>query len=270
MEISIKRVSYLSSLGFIAVLALACASSGCVTVEEDVHVDCGDEGDTDVEDGDTTVVVTDDEDAEPEPEPEQQPEPETWPEGPIVPMAAPYLSSASLPTASLTAGTVVALRVTVTARAEADVVVRKLTFGIGIDGAFEVASPKLRIVGMGSDLASESVIRTGASLCGLPDTSGYRCASVALMDDLVVAAGTSVTLDLRLNVYGPLTSGDSLTTSVARDVQGPQEGPLVGIGLAASIKDGNEDGVLWSNDGVWFYNAHSIAGIPWAHTLARS
>jgi hypothetical protein len=30
MEISIKRVSYLSSLGFIAVLALACANAGCM------------------------------------------------------------------------------------------------------------------------------------------------------------------------------------------------------------------------------------------------
>jgi len=39
MEISIKRISYLSSLGFIICLALACASSGCAASPDEIEDD---------------------------------------------------------------------------------------------------------------------------------------------------------------------------------------------------------------------------------------
>ncbi len=67
MEISIKRVSYLSAIGFVIVFTLACASSGCVTVEVDDHdPDCGD----------VIVVVEPGDPIGPDPEPEPEPEPE--------------------------------------------------------------------------------------------------------------------------------------------------------------------------------------------------
>lgn len=51
------------------------------------------------------------------------------------------------------------------------------------------------------------------------------------------------------------------------DSYGHQEGPLVGTGFSTVISGGYEDGLLWSNDGTWFYNGHTVAGTPFAQTL---
>lgn len=264
MEISIKRISCLSSLGFMIVLAVACASGGCVTVENDVHVDCGDDAD----DGDTTVVVVVPPDevgpTDPTPEP-------TDPQGPTVPMAAPYLSAASLPTNVLTLGTNIAARITVTADAASDVQIRKLSFLVTHPSAVpgDVSNLRLRIVGTGNDLpADRDVAYVANGHCGGGDVS-YVCFRVVLDQPLTVAAGTSVTLDVRVDVTGTLSEGDSLTTALALDVSAPQEGTLVGTGLATSIEGGDEDGMLWSNDAAWFYNGHDLPGTRFAHTLVR-
>lgn len=193
--------------------------------------------------------------------------------GPTVPMSAPVISAAALPTAVLTNGIQTALRLTITAPAESDVAFRKLSFAIDLDAAdlsAHVVSPRLRRVGEGTDLpASHDAQDTGTpALCGSGEAAG-SCYRVVLDAPLWIAAGTSVTLDLRVSVGGILTEGDSMTTRLHRDIDAAQEGLLVGSGLSTAIKDAGDDGLLWSNDGAWFYNGHAIVGTPWGHTLAR-
>ena len=259
MEISIKRISYLSSLGFMIVFALACASSGCVTVEGDVHEDCG---------GDTTVVVVIPPDEVPPTEP-------TDPEGPAVPMAAPYVSAASLPSYLLLNGTQVLYRMTFTAPAASDVLVKKLSFAVGVVNGYPpgvaLYAPGVRVVGEGSDLPAVASISDAytESVCGFSTSPANRCVSIVLALPLIVEAGTSVTIDFRMTSAATWADGDSVTTSLARDAAGANEGVLVSDGLDAAIDGGGMDGLLWSNDDVWFYNGHDVIGTPFATTLTR-
>ncbi|HJV32805.1 MAG TPA: hypothetical protein VJ694_02140, partial [Patescibacteria group bacterium] len=254
MEISIKRISYLSSLGFMIVFALACASSGCVTVENDVHVDCG--GD---DDGGTTVVVVT------IPPDEVQPTEPTDPQGPAVPKAAPYVSAAPLPSYLLLNGTQIFYRTTFTAPVESDVLVKKLSFAVGVVNGYPpgvaLYAPGVRVVGEGSDLPGVASISDAytESVCGFSTSPANRCVSLVLASPLIIEAGTSVTVDFRMTSAATWSDGDSVTTSLARDAAGGEEGILVGEGLDAAIGGGKE-GLLWSNDDVWFYDGHDVIG----------
>lgn len=234
--------------------------AGCVTVED--H-DCG---------GGTTIVVV-------EPPSQTPPDAVTPPDasdptGPSVPMAAPTVSLASLPTTTLSTGTQVAYRLIVTADASADVQLKKLSFALSIASAnpsVYVSNPHLRIVGQGTDVpATADMYDTFRPWhCGDEFSTLGSCVRIVLDDPVAIEAGTSVTLELRVTVNGQLSSGDSLTTSLFRDASGLQEGPLAGARLDTVIKDGSEDGFLWSNDDVWFYDGHDVRGTPVAQTMNR-
>lgn len=139
------------------------------------------------------------------------------PDGPLVPHAAPTVSAASLPTTTLpNAGTVIVRRMTITARAEADVQVKKLSYQDSISTAdpsgVSLLSPGLRRVGEGTDLPGVSHVEWGGGVdCGFVSSWSNRCIRIVLDEPLMIAAGTSVTVELRLTMSAAFTSGDSLT-----------------------------------------------------------
>lgn len=203
---------------------------------------------------------------------QETPDGATDPTGPTVPEAPPTVSVIPLPTTALANGMLTAYRFVLTAPAESDVTFRKLSFAIEFDSDGQVVqavAPRLREVGSATNLsASIDSQATLAVHCG-DDGGRDVCHRVVLDEAFTVAAGTSRTLDLRVSVNADFSAGDTMTTSLYRDAAAADEGVLTGTGLETAIKDGIEDGLLWSNDGVWFYNGHDVIGTPVAQTLTR-
>ncbi len=192
-------------------------------------------------------------------------------ESPLVPINPPRVSAAPVPTNVLTNGMVAVHRETIVAPAGSDVMLKKLSYTINVSAsnpsAISLDSANLRVVGDGFSLGGWSDVLWYSGDCGFTATWSTRCARVILEQPLVIPAGTSVTVELRLNVSGPLAIGDAITTGADMDPWGHQEGPL---GAGPYIESGVEDGVLWSNDGLWWYNGHSVDwGTPFAQTLTR-
>ncbi|WKZ28784.1 MAG: hypothetical protein QY323_04600 [Patescibacteria group bacterium] len=197
------------------------------------------------------------------------------PTSPSVPMTTPVISVLPLPTNVLSNGTQVVARVAITADTGADIHVKKLSFHVNTNPSITVEAPRIRELGMGGDLAGTSYLGYAGQTCGFGASTSEVCAGVVFDQPIIIAAGTTVSLELRLTVSGADGSGETLTTTLARDVAGFAEGVLAGSGVdttLANVLTGGAlgYGMLWSNDGTWYYNAHSITGTPVAQTLTRS
>ena len=261
-----------TTIGTVLMIIGLSASGACITIEEPP---CNDHG------GTTVVVVNT--------PPADQPDggmPDgsgsgsgsdggtSVPTGPAVPEAAPSIAVLPAPQSDLADGTLVALRFVITADAAADVQLKKLSFAIGLASAGgSVGSPHLRLVGSASDLpASADMIQTVPGHCGdLIDAQTYPCYRISLTDPLVIDAGPSVTLDLRVYVQGQLATGDTLTSVFYADFHGHEEGTLLDEGSVSTHIKGSsyEDADLWSNDDVWYYNGYDVVGINTGWTLTR-
>lgn len=269
MEISIKRISFLSSIGTIVAFALACASSGCADPEPDFG--------TWTESGDEVLSPEAPDAGAPSPDAEIPSEPDAAPEtdaGTPVPDAPPccaptnppIFSIAALPTSALTGGTNVVHRLIVTALNE-DVYLKKLTFSVcSTSPSGEINSPALREVGMGSDLSGVADVTLDPAGCGAGN-SLYRV-RVALDAPYAIAADQSRTLDLRLTVQA-FQSGESITTGVRQDFTGPACGTLTGTCAEVGIA-GTAQNLIWSHDLATWHNGASIDWDPaGAQTLTR-
>ncbi len=260
--ISIKRVSFLSALGFIAVMAIACATSGC---GDNLQKEMPDAGSPDG----TTVA-----------RPDAAPTPDATPDamdptGPSVSQDAPIVNAIPLPATTLSDfGTPMIHRMVITAPAGADALVKKLSYEVDLATAhpesFSTYVPRLRIVGSPDDLPERTndVDWIGGGDCGFVSNASKRCVMIVLDAPLAIPAGTCVTLDFSLQIAGFFASGDTVTTTPVIDAA-DRQGPIHGAGIQTSI-GGIMDGALWSNDGLWFYNGHSIVwNQPLAETLTR-
>lgn len=193
-------------------------------------------------------------------------------QGPSVPMAAPTVSHSSVPTNVLTVGTNIAYRMTITAPVASDVLIKKLSFSFyvassGDPSVANLYNARLRVLGSSMPLGGWTDVLWYSGDCGFAATWTHRCVRVFLDQPLAIDAGTSVTVDLLIDFSGAPTAGDMLAIGAAMDGYGHQEGPLTG-GPAPHISGGYEDSMLWSDDGLWWYNGHSVNwGAPFAQTL---
>lgn len=191
-------------------------------------------------------------------------------QGSSVPMAPPSVSAAPPLDFVLHNGTVVATSIRISAASGSDVLVKKLSFAMSVStanpSAIDLIGAHLRVRSEALPLGGWSDVLWYGGDCGFTATWANRCVRIVLDEPLRINAGNVVTLDLRVTVSGSLVSGDALTTGASMDTYGHQEGPLT---FGPFISGGYEDSMLWSNDGLWWYNGNSVNwGTPFAHTLA--
>ncbi len=173
----------------------------------------------------------------------------------------PTVSLASLPTSTLSNGTQVISRFTVTADAAQQVSVKAVSFELNLNNvsgtALSVTSPAVREVGQGSDLSASTTSAvlncTGSATCSFP---------ITFASEQTISAGTSKTYELRATVAGADASGESLSTKLLGDtaqVTGEIDS-AAGSGAANGIDDLDgtaADGAynfIWSDNSVIPHN----------------
>jgi hypothetical protein len=136
----------------------------------------------------------------------------------IVRRAVPIVAVASLPTTVLTAGNVVAARVTVTASG-GDLALKTLTVDVNkptnasVDSSGDASHSAVRVYGNGENIAGHSTASSGCAA-----GAGTSCQVRTKFDvEDVIAAGSTKTYDVRLTVGGTLVKGDSIATSLEGD-----------------------------------------------------
>jgi hypothetical protein len=174
----------------------------------------------------------------------------------------PVVSQLPLPTSVMNDGTNILARVTYTATEE-DVFLKKLSFPVSrmylpLPG---MSNPAIRVVGSGTDLpAASAVVQDGSPGCGYgPTGPSIACIKFVFDDELGVAAGTSVTMEVRVTLTGVTDS--SITTCLPFDLQ-PASGPLTGSGTDTEIDDlplvNRTYHTVWTNDLVTYRNGYQF------------
>ncbi len=137
----------------------------------------------------------------------------------ILRKTVPTVSLAPLPNSVLTGGTVVASRFTVSADPAGDVAVKTFTLdvqkplGVGLAPSGDSSHTAVRRVG-----SSEGLIGHSSASAGCAAGAGTDCIIRSMIDtEEDVAAGSSQTYDIRLEVSGPLAVGDSLSSVLLGD-----------------------------------------------------
>ena len=173
----------------------------------------------------------------------------------------PTVSLASLPTSTLSNGTQVISRFTVTADAAQQISLKTVSFELNLNNvsgtALSVTSPAVREVGQGSDLSASTTAAvlncTGSATCSFP---------ITFASEQTISAGTSKTYELRATVAGADASGESLSTKLLGDtaqVTGEIDS-AAGVGAANGIDDLDgtaADGAynfIWSDNSVIPHN----------------
>ncbi|MEY4744198.1 MAG: hypothetical protein RL272_143, partial [Candidatus Parcubacteria bacterium] len=130
----------------------------------------------------------------------------------IIRKTKPTVSIVALPSTTLTDGTVVVARFTVSADAAEQVALKKLTFNVTKTSTIVANTANaVREVGQGSDLAA--TVTNSANCAG----TGTNCViGVVFTSEQVVAAGTSKTYELRAAVTGTAAS-NTMSTVLAND-----------------------------------------------------
>ncbi len=169
----------------------------------------------------------------------------------------PTVSLASLPTSTLSNGTQVISRFTVTADAAQQISLKTVSFELNLNNvsgtALSVTSPAVREVGQGSDLSASTTSAilncTGSATCSFP---------ITFTNEQTIAAGSSKTYELRATIAGADTSGESISTKLLSDtaqVTGEIDS-AAGAGAANGIDDHDgsaADGAynfIWSDNSV--------------------
>lgn len=134
----------------------------------------------------------------------------------IVRATKPTVSLAPLPTSTLSNGTQVISRFTVTADSATQVSLKSIAFELnennvsGTDLAF--SSPAIREVGQGSDISASHTL----AFCSTPTTRTCTF-SVTFSSEQSVSAGTFKTYELRMTVAGADGSGESVSSKLLGD-----------------------------------------------------
>ncbi len=137
----------------------------------------------------------------------------------IVRKTAPTVSLITLPSTFLVNGEVVAMRFNVAANGSADVSLKSLTVGVQKDANVGLAPTgdsehtTIRLGGDATNLAGQS-----AATADCAAAAGSTCTIRTLFnDEEVIAAGTSRTYDVRLNVLGTLATSNSVSSQLLDD-----------------------------------------------------
>jgi hypothetical protein len=131
----------------------------------------------------------------------------------------PTVSIVALPSSTLTNGTVVISRFTVSADAGEQVALKKVTFNSALNN---VGGTALALSAAGAD-SNVREVGQSSNIAGATDysaacaTSGSCVIQVSFTNEQTIAAGTSKTYELRVTVAGADTSGESASTSLAGD-----------------------------------------------------
>ncbi|MBU0624778.1 hypothetical protein KKF05_00360, partial [Patescibacteria group bacterium] len=177
----------------------------------------------------------------------------------------PTVSLVSLPSTTLTAGSVVvAGRFSVTADAAGDVAMKRLSATVteGIANAgITVTVDGLRRVGDSSNLlvTATGITDAGGAVC---DSADSTCTlKIQLATEEVVSAGTTRTYDIRLTVGtgAALTSGDTLTVGLLGDTT-VASGELEQVAVAPGVGIDNftamaQYNFLWSDRSLATHNS---------------
>lgn len=268
--IDLRNVWFGLKVGLIALTLVATGlSTGCA-IEEDVN-DSADVGvvidlpgagtnalnpaETDNDSDDST-----EEETQPEPEPEEEPIEEECDdtEEPTCELPSeddvlghrPFVSYASLPTSTLTNGTVVHGRITITADASQDVAIRQLTFHVLHSGVNINLSSNLREIGLSSYLD-----RTESTHCLTALCNEYEV-TLTLREDVWIAAGTSISFDL-ITTVTDVSSGHWIETSFVSDGTLVSACELEDDGFNFGIS-GTIPNLIWTDEAG---HHHSGAGI---------
>ncbi len=134
----------------------------------------------------------------------------------IIRKTKPTVTSVALPTSTLSNGTQVISRFTITADAAQQVSFKSAAFELNLNNvsgsALRVTSPAIREVGQGSDLSASTTAAvlncSGSAVCSFPMT---------LSNEQTIAAGTSKTYELRATIAGADASGESISTKLLGD-----------------------------------------------------
>ncbi len=137
----------------------------------------------------------------------------------IVRKTVATVSLTTLPTTVLAAGTQVAMRLIVAADAAGDVSLKALTVDmqkaaeLDITSSGDVSHATVRAVGGSANLAGHS-----SASAGCAGAAGTACQLRTVLDsEEVIAAGTSKTYDVLVNVNGTVAVGDSMSSHLNGD-----------------------------------------------------
>ena len=167
----------------------------------------------------------------------------------IVRKSKPTVALVSLPTSLLTSGTVVPLRISVSADAAGDIALRGLTTLI-VDGTQGGAT-----VGVVTPMAGTSSVRVVGDASDVPGTSAFVAACTAgvnctlqskFTNEYVISAGTTKTFEVRVALTAAET-GDSLSSSIVGDAAVNTGVLIAGVGANLYGVGGVQSNFVWSD-----------------------
>ncbi len=172
----------------------------------------------------------------------------------------PTVSLASLPTSTLSNGTQVISRFTVTADAAQQVSLKNIGFEVNMNNvggtALALTSPAIREVGQGSDISATTTSAilncTGSATCQF---------TVAFTNEQSVSAGTSKTYELRATVAGADTSGESISTKLLGDAA-VDSGAL---SVSGTKVNGTVYNFIWSDNSAIPHNDTDAGSTDWTN-----
>lgn len=127
----------------------------------------------------------------------------------------PTISLASLPTTTLTNGTPVVSRITITADAAEQVSVKSIMWNLARGAALGIATPVVREVGGSSIAGTAALDEAGDDDCDVAESDACTV-RFTFTSEQVIAAGTSKTYELAVTTTG-VGSNDSITSTIAAD-----------------------------------------------------
>ena len=179
----------------------------------------------------------------------------------------PTVSLASLPTSTLSNGTQVLSRFTVTADAAQQVSLKTVSFELNLNDvsgtALAVTAPAVREVGQGSDLSASTTAAilncTGSATCSFP---------ITFDSEQTISAGASKTYELRATVAGADASGESISTKLLGDTA--QVTGEIDSAAASSASNGIDDLDGSAADGAYNFIWSDNSLIPHSDTTATN
>lgn len=180
----------------------------------------------------------------------------------IIRKTKPTVSLASLPTSTLSNGTQVVARFTVTADSAQQVSLKTISFEMNLNNvgsaALALTSPAIREVGQGSDLSATT---TSAVLNCTAATSVTCDFPISFTNEQSIAAGTSKTYELRMTVAGADTSGESISSKLTGDTV-VATGALADSGRQVTSTAYN---FIWSDNSAIPHNDTDAGSADWTN-----
>ncbi len=177
----------------------------------------------------------------------------------------PTVTIVALPTSTLSNGTQIVSRFTVTADAAQQVSLKNVAFNINMNNVSGVAlsltqsglESGIREVGQSADISGSNTSVTCAT-----NNSASCTTRVSFDNEVTIAAGTSKTFEFRMNVAGADAAGESISTSLLGDTAQVTGELDLGAGLEPNTQVDDYDGsaadavynFIWSDNSVIPHN----------------